>query len=138
MRFPSWRTIAPALSLAGIASLTACSADESTAPVASFSRANAALAAEVRQLAAGRGITALKSPPPVRPALVRLGQALAFDKLLSGNRDISCMSCHLPRFATGDGLSLSIGQGGVGLGPGRTHPAGAFIARNAPAAFPRR
>ena len=135
MRFPSWRTIAPALSLAGIASLTACASDESTAPVASFSRANAALAAEVRQLAAGRGITALKSPPPVRPALVRLGQALAFDKLLSGNRDISCMSCHLPRFATGDGLSLSIGQGGVGLGPGRTHPSGAFIARNAPAAF---
>ena len=135
MRFPSWHAVGPLLSLAGAALVAACSADESTAPAASFSKANAALAAEVRQLAAGRGITPLALPPRVRPALVQLGQALAFDKVLSGNHDISCMSCHLPRFATGDGLSLSIGQGGTGLGPGRTHPSGAFIARNAPAAF---
>ncbi|HET7599866.1 MAG TPA: cytochrome-c peroxidase, partial [Gemmatimonadales bacterium] len=71
----------------------------------------------------------------MRPALVRLGQALAFDKELSGNRDISCMTCHLPGFATGDGRSLSIGQGGTGLGPSRVHPSGALIARNAPAVF---
>jgi cytochrome c peroxidase len=133
MRSLSWRSSLSPLAFACL--LAACRADEPTAPAASFSRSNAALAAEVRQLAAGRGITPLSAPPPVRPALVRLGQALAFDKLLSGNRDISCMSCHLPRFATGDGLSLSIGQGGTGLGPDRTHPAGAFIARNAPAAF---
>lgn len=135
MRSQSWRDIITPLSLAGATLLAACHAEDATAPAANFTRANAALAAEVRQLAAGRGITPLASPPAVRPALVRLGQALAFDKILSGNHDISCMSCHLPRFATGDGLSLSIGQGGVGLGPERTHPAGAFIARNAPAAF---
>ena len=76
-----------------------------------------ALAAEVRQLTAGRGITALGRPPRVRPALVELGRALAFDKILSGNRDISCMTCHLPSFATGDARSLSIGQGATGLGP---------------------
>lgn len=135
MRSVSWRTILTPLGFAGVGLVAACSADESTAPAASFGRGNAALAAEVRQLAAGRGITALSAPPPVRPALVRLGQALAFDKLLSGNRDISCMSCHLPKFGTGDGLSLSIGQGATGLGPSRVHPEGAFIARNAPSAF---
>ena len=83
----------------------------------------------------GRGITPMPRTPHVRPALVRLGQALAFDKILSGNRDISCMTCHLPGFATGDGRSLSIGQGGTGLGPDRVHPDGAFIPRNAPAVF---
>src|SRR5215467_14912643 len=54
----------------------------------------------VRQLAASRGIIPLPSTPRVRPPLVKLGQALAFDKILSGNRDISCMTCHLPAFAT--------------------------------------
>lgn len=95
----------------------------------------ASLAAEVRTLAAGRGIGPLERPAPVRPALVRLGQALAFDKILSGNRDISCMTCHLPGFATGDGLRFSIGAGGSGIGPARTHPTGALIPRNAPAAM---
>jgi cytochrome c peroxidase len=71
----------------------------------------------------------------VRHALSRLGQALAFDKLLSGTRDISCMTCHLPGFATGDAKSLSVGQGGIGLGPGRSNPNGVFIPRNAPALF---
>ncbi|MGE5143636.1 MAG: cytochrome-c peroxidase, partial [Acidobacteriota bacterium] len=93
------------------------------------------LAAQVRQLTAGRGITPLVRPPRVRSELVRLGQALAFDKELSGNRDISCMTCHLPGFATGDGRSLSVGQGGTGLGPTRTVPPGGFIPRNAPALF---
>ena len=89
----------------------------------------------VRQLAANRGIVPLPRAPHVRPALARLGQALAFDKVLSGNRDISCMTCHLPAFGTGDGKSLSVGQGGVGLGPNRSHPSGVFIPRNAPPLF---
>jgi cytochrome c peroxidase len=71
----------------------------------------------------------------VRPALSRLGQALAFDKILSSTGDISCMTCHLPAFATGDGKSLSIGQGGIGLGPNRSHASGVFIPRNAPPLF---
>ena len=89
----------------------------------------------VRQLTAGRGITALQRPRPVRPSLVRLGQALAFDRVLSGNRDISCMTCHLPAHGTGDGRSLSVGQGATGTGPARVHPNGAFIPRNAPPLF---
>ena len=93
------------------------------------------LADSVRILAAGRGIGPLATPAPVRPALVALGQALAFDKILSGNRDISCMTCHLPAMGTGDARSLSIGQGATGLGPGRVHPGGLFIPRNAPPLF---
>lgn len=89
----------------------------------------------VRQLAAARGIVPLPPRPYVRPALSKLGQALAFDKILSGNRDIACTTCHLPAFATGDGKSLSIGQGGIDLGPKRSHPQGVFIPRNAPPFF---
>ena len=89
----------------------------------------------VRQLAVSRGIVPLPRAPRVRPELVHLGQALAFDKILSGNRDISCMTCHLPAFATGDGKSLAVGQGGIGLGPSRENPDGVFIPRNAPPLF---
>ncbi|MFL5403848.1 MAG: cytochrome c peroxidase [Gemmatimonadales bacterium] len=120
--------------------LFGCDSDDTTepekAPALAVSRSDMrALAAEVRQLTAGRGITALPRPAQVRPALVRLGQALAFDNILSGNRDISCMTCHLPTFATGDGRSLSIGQGAIGLGTARVHPDGLFIPRNAPPLF---
>lgn len=124
---------------ATVAGLSAC-ADSSNAPDPS-ARASVAIpvsdsfVALVRQLAAGRGVTPMPKPPVVRPALVRLGQALAFDKILSGNRDISCMTCHLPPLATGDARSLSIGQGATGLGPSRVHPTGAFIPRNAPSLF---
>lgn len=45
-----------------------------------------------------------------------LGKLLFFDKILSGNRNISCATCHHPLAMTGDGLSLSIGEGGNGLG----------------------
>jgi cytochrome c peroxidase len=55
--------------------------------------------------------------------------------VLSGNRDISCMTCHLTRTGTVDGRSIAIGQGGVGLGTGRVHPQGRFIHRNAPSLF---
>ena len=112
---------------AGVVLLAGCSDDTPMAPAATATpalseAAAATLASEVRALAAGRGIGPLSRPAPVRPELARLGQALAFDKILSGNRDISCMTCHLPAFGTGDGRSLSIGQGGTGLGPGRVHP----------------
>lgn len=121
--------------------LGAC-ADGTTAPAtdtlhASRVRAPVSdtLIALVRSLTAGRGITALPDPPYVRPALVRLGHALVFDKILSGNRDIACMTCHLPHYATTDGRSLAIGQGGTGLGPSRTHPQDKYVPRNAPSLF---
>lgn len=50
---------------------------------------------------------------------IRLGQLLFYDPILSGNKNISCATCHHPRFGTSDGVSLSLGEGGVGLGPAR-------------------
>ncbi len=119
--------------------LSGCS-DEATAPPRAPDMAKAGinpLAAEVRQLilTPNRVITPMERAPVVRPALVHLGQALAFDKILSGNRDIACMTCHLPALGTGDFRSLSIGQGATGLGASRVHPEGLFIPRNAPPLF---
>jgi cytochrome c peroxidase len=87
-------------------------------------------------LAATLSSTAMAAPDPVetlipaqasdfydaaRPsdAKVALGRALFFDKVLSGNRNISCATCHHPDHASGDGLSLPLGEGAVGLGPQR-------------------
>ncbi|MEN8174683.1 MAG: cytochrome-c peroxidase, partial [Pseudomonadota bacterium] len=50
------------------------------------------------------------------PLEVELGKQLFHDKELSGNRNISCATCHHPLADTGDGLSLPIGEGGIGLG----------------------
>jgi cytochrome c peroxidase len=58
-----------------------------------------------------------------------------FDPILSGNANIACATCHLAGFATGDGKSLSVGEGGSAFGPDRTHPGGIFIPRNAPSLF---
>lgn len=133
--------IARALVGASILLLGACSDEPESLPVAPSAAIHAIVGPTattpslVRQLAATRGIVPLPRPPFVRPALVQLGQALTFDKILSGNRDISCGTCHLPAFATGDSKSLSVGQGAVGLGPERTHPNDAFIPRNAPPLF---
>lgn len=49
----------------------------------------------------------------------KLGQALFFDPILSGPRNVSCGTCHLLAYGTGDGLPRSIGVGGEGVGPGR-------------------
>jgi cytochrome c peroxidase len=76
---------------------------------------------------------------PVDPREAALGQLLFYDAILSGNRNIACADCHHPRFATADGLSLGLGEGGVGLGPARVaDPANLpeqRIPRNAPALF---
>lgn len=50
---------------------------------------------------------------------VALGRLLFWDKVISGNRNTACATCHHPRFGTSDGQSLSLGEGGVGLGPDR-------------------
>jgi cytochrome c peroxidase len=70
---------------------------------------------------------------------VRLGWHLFYDPILSGNRTVACATCHHPRFATGDGLSLGLGDGGIGIGPARRadpdNPPEQLIPRNAPALF---
>lgn len=83
--------------------------------------------------------TALAVFPDNDPALVELGHLLFYDPILSGNREVSCATCHHPRFATSDGLSLGIGDGGIGLGPDREidpeNPPEQRIPRNATALF---
>ncbi|MEC8039796.1 MAG: cytochrome c peroxidase [Pseudomonadota bacterium] len=82
-------------------------------------------------------------PPPVfravDPARAELGHLLFYDPILSGNRNVSCATCHHPRFGTSDGLSLGLGEGGIGLGPDRkvdaSNPPEQRIPRNAPALF---
>ncbi|MEO6057225.1 MAG: cytochrome c peroxidase [Gemmatimonadales bacterium] len=133
------RNLAGAISICATMWLTGCS-DDTTAPdpqpgIQAATAATAALAAQVRLMAASSGVTALEGPPPVRRELSLLGQALAFDKVLSGNRDISCMTCHLARVGTVDARSVAIGQGASGLGTARVHPLGRFVHRNAPPLF---
>ncbi|QMU59735.1 MAG: methylamine utilization protein MauG [Boseongicola sp.] len=53
------------------------------------------------------------------PAKAKIGQLLFYDKILSGNRNISCGTCHHHDLGGADGLSLGIGEGGEGLGPKR-------------------
>lgn len=55
--------------------------------------------------------------PPM--AQVHLGHLLFYDPILSGNRNVSCATCHHPKFGTSDGVSLSLGEGAKGLGPDR-------------------
>ncbi|HFQ94118.1 MAG TPA: hypothetical protein ENK32_08930, partial [Anaerolineae bacterium] len=78
----------------------------------------------LQAIVTAQGIRPYEPPPPADPALVTLGEALYFDKILSGNRDVSCATCHHPTQASGDGLPLSIGTGGTGLGPQRQMGAG--------------
>jgi cytochrome c peroxidase len=74
------------------------------------------------------------------PMKVELGRLLFFDKLLSGNRNISCATCHHSITDTGDGLSLPVGEGGRGLGVTRDTGSDADaiherVPRNAPPVF---
>ncbi|MGH1344177.1 MAG: cytochrome-c peroxidase [Nannocystales bacterium] len=70
---------------------------------------------------------------PLTTEKVELGRLLFWDPILSGHQDVACGTCHHPDFGYGDGLDLSIGVGGSGLGPsripGREMP---IVPRNAP------
>ncbi len=105
----------------------------------------------VEQVLTGKGGHMPRLPRPAKdhdyydrgapdPALVELGRMLFFDKILSGNLNISCASCHHPFAATADGLSLPVGEGGEGLAVTRTTGANGDevperVPRNAPAVF---
>lgn len=80
----------------------------------------------------------LPRPEAQDPAKVELGRALFFDRILSGNLDTSCASCHHPREKTSDNIPLSAGTGADidghtrRLGEGRT-----WTARNSTDLFSR-
>jgi cytochrome c peroxidase len=94
---------------------------------------DATLDAELRQLLGGWGAVPIGPVQAQNPAVVSLGQSLFFDKILSGNRDIACATCHDPSSNLADGLTLSVGTGGTGHGTSRTLGAGRdFVPRNSP------
>lgn len=100
---------------------TAVQADEQT------------LEADLRQVIQQAGLTPLTAVPPTNPAQVALGEALFFEPELSGNRDVSCATCHNPDFGLTDGLPLAVGTGGSGVGPDRKLGNGRqFVPRNTP------
>ncbi|HEX9744432.1 MAG TPA: cytochrome c peroxidase [bacterium] len=93
---------------------------------------------DLRAALADNNIYALDIPRLHSQAKVNLGQSLFFDNLLSGNKNISCATCHHPSESTSDGRSLPIGEDGHGLGPDRTFgDDGRLIPRNSPEIFNR-
>jgi cytochrome c peroxidase len=112
--------------------LSAACSDEPTAP------SREELIAQLRTAAAAAALATPPTPATASPEALALGQALFTSKLLSGNRDTSCATCHDPLFATTDALSLSIGTGGIGRGPNRQlTPYRRLHPRNAPDLFLR-
>jgi cytochrome c peroxidase len=75
------------------------------------------------------------------PAKIELGRLLFFDKILSGNRNIACATCHHPALGTSDDQALGLGEGASGLGRERRAGRGdrtavhARLPRNSPALF---
>lgn len=78
-----------------------------------------ATAALVRQLLEANAVVPLDPPPPRDEAKWKLGQALFFDPVLGGNRDVSCATCHHPETATADGRSRAVGTRGYVQGDRR-------------------
>lgn len=91
---------------------------------------------EVRQALRAAGIGPVATVAPESSSVVALGEALFFDKILSGPRDVACATCHHPTAGTGDGLPLSLGTGAVGVGAARTATDPSQLGpRNAPGLF---
>ena len=77
---------------------------------------------------------------PFDEAQAELGRLLFYDPLLSGNRNISCGTCHHHTLAGSDRLSLGLGEGGNGVGADRSASDGIGrikrrMSRNSPALF---
>lgn len=66
-------------------------------------------AAKLRALFEEHDVQPLDPKPEFSPAMIELGQALFFDPVIGGNRDVSCATCHHPTTATTDGRSRSVG-----------------------------
>jgi cytochrome c peroxidase len=95
-------------------------------------------AARVRALMNTAGAAPIRPATKQSDAKIQLGKWLFWDAELSGNRDISCGTCHHPAAFTVDGLTLPVGtkyvvvDGVRRLGEGRT-----YIGRNTPPMYDR-
>jgi cytochrome c peroxidase len=127
MRTP--RRLTPSIAVAVLCCIVACKSNYSIAdPPGELT-----LDAELRQTIGGWGAVPILPVAQQNPALVDLGRSLFFDKILSGNRDVACATCHTMVDHATDALSLPIGTGGVVTGTSRTlGPGRQFVPRNAP------
>lgn len=92
----------------------------------------------LRNIIQQKGLNQHAPLPGFSAAKVELGRMLFFDKILSGNKDISCATCHHPALGSADALPLAIGVGGQGLGVERQMGKGRErIPRNSPDIFNR-
>jgi len=78
-----------------------------------------------------------KSPAnnPMSEEKTALGKLLFFDPILSGDKDVSCATCHHPSTGYAEFLDLSIGSNATGLGSKRKFNSPndiPFVKRNAP------
>lgn len=127
MRHSTWR----ALAVASAALAAACS-DGTVTPIGS----SPSLDDQVRRAISPWGVVPLLPVTQPDPALVDLGRSLFFDKILSGNRDVACATCHNPLTGTDDARSLSVGTGATVAGAERTlGPGRSVTPRNAPPLF---
>lgn len=99
---------------------------------------NLSLDNRLEQIIIKHDLSAYEKVENTNSAKVELGRMLFFDKVLSGNKDISCATCHHPGLKSGDNLALAIGVGGSGLGESRIMGQGRDrIPRNSPEIFNR-
>lgn len=81
-------------------------------------------------------VTALPKPGAAKKEYFELGKNLFFDKVLSGERNVSCSSCHSPEHGLSSGMAYGIGGGGIGSGPLRKASAFTqYTLRNPPQLF---
>lgn len=116
--------------LLGASALTALACSAATDTAAGDDPVDPALLGQARGVVQGQGVNPVAAPVVRAQALIDLGQALFFDKELSGNRDVSCATCHLPSAAGADGRTLPAGVGGAGLATLRV--GGDVVPRNSP------
>lgn len=67
---------------------------------------------------------------PYDNSYVDLGEFLFDSKVLSGNSDVACSTCHIKELARTDGLKVSVGVGGDGEGLAREKSSGIIVPRN--------
>src|SRR5262249_28116273 len=113
-------------------SLVACEGS----PSGPATSTDASLDTQLRQQFRNWGVVEILPVATQDPAMVDLGRSLFFDKILSGNRDVACASCHSPMLASGDGQSLAAGTGATIVGSVRHPGLGRDpTPRNAPSLF---
>src|SRR4029077_16066294 len=126
----------PALTGIALVGLFAAACVDATPGLTPPSSGERSLDEQVRASVSGWGVVPILPVNAQDPALVDLGKSLFFDKILSGNRDVSCATCHSPLASSGDELSPAVGTGAILPGNPRKLGAGRqFTPRNAPSLF---